>query len=75
VLVRTFIVAQLSTFVHLKLAAAHPRIERGRKLFLAVKGLSCVKCHAVGGQGGKVGPDVAGIALRYNVARRAEKAK
>ena len=29
------------------------------------KGLACVKCHAVAGQGGKVGPDLAGIALRY----------
>jgi putative heme-binding domain-containing protein len=40
--------------------------ERGRKLFLDVKGLACVKCHALGGQGGQVGPDLAGIGLRYN---------
>jgi putative membrane-bound dehydrogenase-like protein len=39
--------------------------ERGRKLFADVKGLACIKCHAVGGQGGQVGPDLAGIALRY----------
>jgi putative heme-binding domain-containing protein len=39
--------------------------ERGRRLFFDVKGLACVKCHAVGGVGGKVGPDLAGIALRY----------
>jgi putative heme-binding domain-containing protein len=39
--------------------------ERGRKLFADVKGLACVKCHAVGGQGGAVGPDLAGIALKY----------
>jgi putative membrane-bound dehydrogenase-like protein len=38
----------------------------GQKLFLDVKGLACVKCHAVGGQGGLVGPDLAGIGLKYN---------
>ncbi|HYT91989.1 MAG TPA: HEAT repeat domain-containing protein, partial [Gemmataceae bacterium] len=39
--------------------------ERGRRLFFDVKGLACVKCHAVGGEGGKVGPDMLGIGLRY----------
>jgi putative heme-binding domain-containing protein len=39
--------------------------ERGQKLFMDLKGLACVKCHAIAGQGGKVGPDLAGIALRY----------
>ncbi len=37
----------------------------GEKLFRDLKGLACVKCHAVGGQGGQVGPDLAGIALKY----------
>jgi putative heme-binding domain-containing protein len=40
-------------------------VEHGRKLFLDTKGLACVKCHSVGGQGGQVGPDLAGIGLRY----------
>ncbi|HKB40950.1 MAG TPA: c-type cytochrome, partial [Gemmataceae bacterium] len=39
--------------------------ERGRKLFADLKGLACVKCHSVGGQGGQVGPALDGIALRY----------
>ncbi len=38
---------------------------RGRKLFADLKGLACVKCHAVGGEGGRVGPDLAGIGLKY----------
>jgi putative heme-binding domain-containing protein len=40
--------------------------ERGNKLFQDVKGLACVKCHAVEGKGGLVGPDLAGIAVKYN---------
>jgi putative membrane-bound dehydrogenase-like protein len=39
--------------------------ERGRKLFRDLKGLACVKCHAVNGEGGQVGPDLAGIARKY----------
>jgi putative heme-binding domain-containing protein len=38
---------------------------RGRRLFLDLKGLACVKCHAVNGEGGQVGPDLAGIGLKY----------
>jgi putative heme-binding domain-containing protein len=38
---------------------------RGAKLFADLKGLACAKCHAVAGQGGQVGPDLAGIALKY----------
>jgi putative membrane-bound dehydrogenase-like protein len=38
---------------------------RGNKLFRDIKGLACIKCHAVGGEGGRVGPDLAGIALKY----------
>jgi putative membrane-bound dehydrogenase-like protein len=38
---------------------------RGQKLFADVNGLACVKCHAVGGQGGAVGPDLTGIAVKY----------
>ncbi len=40
--------------------------DRGQKLFLDAKGLACAKCHAVSGKGGAVGPDLAGIALKYN---------
>ena len=39
--------------------------QHGEKLFRDLKGLACIKCHAVGGEGGQVGPDLAGIALKY----------
>jgi putative heme-binding domain-containing protein len=39
--------------------------ERGHKLFMDAKGLACVKCHAVGGMGGQVGPSLDGIGLKY----------
>ena len=37
----------------------------GRILFSDAKGLACVKCHAVGGQGGTVGPDLSSIGGTY----------
>ena len=40
--------------------------ERGGKIFANPQGVACVKCHAVGGTGGKVGPDLVGIGVRYN---------
>jgi len=40
-------------------------LARGQKLFADVNGLACVKCHAVGGHGGAVGPDLTGIAAKY----------
>jgi len=46
--------------------------ERGRKLFEDLKGAACVKCHAVKGAGGGVGPDLAGVGLKYDRAYLAE---
>lgn len=39
--------------------------ERGRTLFTDLKGLACVKCHAVNGEGGAVGPDLSGVGALY----------
>ncbi len=39
--------------------------EHGKALFSDLKGLACVKCHTVGGQGGNVGPDLTGIGAKY----------
>lgn len=39
--------------------------ERGKTIFHNEQGVGCVKCHAVGGKGGKVGPDLVGIATKY----------
>jgi len=39
--------------------------ERGRKLYLDAKGLACAKCHALGNDGGKVGPALDDVGLKY----------
>ena len=39
--------------------------SKGRALFADLKGLACVKCHAVKGEGGNVGPDLAGVGATY----------
>ena len=39
--------------------------DHGRALFNDLKGLACIKCHAVGTEGGNVGPNLSGIATMY----------
>ena len=39
--------------------------ENGRALFADLKGLACIKCHAVGGQGGAVGPELSSVGAKY----------
>jgi len=40
---------------------------KGKALFADLKGLACAKCHKVsGGEGGEVGPDLAGVGAKYN---------
>ena len=39
--------------------------EHGKALFNDLKGLACVKCHAVGGQGGAVGPELTSVGVKY----------
>jgi putative heme-binding domain-containing protein len=38
---------------------------RGRSLFADPKGVACIKCHKVGGEGGEVGPDLTGVGVKY----------
>ena len=38
---------------------------RGRQLFSDLKGLACVKCHAVGKEGGAVGPELSSVGAKY----------
>ncbi len=45
---------------------------RGRRLFADLKGLACIKCHAVGKEGGNVGPELASIGVEVP-ARRADR--
>jgi putative heme-binding domain-containing protein len=39
--------------------------EKGKVLFSDLKGLACIKCHAIKGEGGAVGPDLSDIGVRY----------
>jgi len=45
--------------------SAGGKAEHGRALFSDLKGLACVKCHAVGGQGGAVGPELTSVGAKY----------
>jgi putative heme-binding domain-containing protein len=39
--------------------------DHGKELFSDLKGLACIKCHTVGGQGGTVGPELSSIGVKY----------
>ena len=39
--------------------------ERGRALFADLKGLACIKCHAVDKEGGAVGPELSSVGAKY----------
>ena len=41
-------------------------VERGRKLFLTVEKSQCLKCHRLGEQGEKIGPELTGIGSRFS---------
>jgi len=41
-------------------------VERGQKLFANVEKSLCLKCHLMGKQGGRIGPDLTGIGSRYS---------
>ena len=40
--------------------SAHGNLQRGREVFQR-KELTCIKCHAVSGEGGDIGPDLSSI--------------
>jgi putative heme-binding domain-containing protein len=43
--------------------------ERGEEIFFDAKGIGCVKCHSAAGRGAaNVGPDLSGLALKYDKA-------
>jgi len=39
--------------------------KHGQSLFGDLKGLACTKCHAVGSEGGKVGPELSSVGAKY----------
>lgn len=44
---------------------AQGKVEHGEALFQDLRGLACIKCHAVGTQGGKVGPELSSVGAKY----------
>jgi putative membrane-bound dehydrogenase-like protein len=44
---------------------AKGEVDHGKALFSDLKGLACIKCHVVGGQGGTVGPELASVGAKY----------
>lgn len=42
---------------------------KGSIIFHNTAGVGCIKCHTVSGQGGNVGPDLTGVAAKYNRAQ------
>ena len=51
----------LGMMVYSVVPAAGSEVEKGKKLFEERR---CGMCHAIGGQGGKVGPDLADVGTK-----------
>lgn len=43
--------------------------ERGRRLFFSNAKVQCAKCHRVGAEGGRIGPDLTHLGSRLSLAR------
>jgi putative heme-binding domain-containing protein len=41
-------------------------VEQGRRLFLDAKKSQCIRCHRVGTQGERIGPDLTGVGSRFS---------
>src|SRR5205823_14262838 len=52
---------QRSRLVELEEVLSGGEVQRGRDLFFANQKAICATCHAVQGQGGKIGPDLGKI--------------
>jgi putative membrane-bound dehydrogenase-like protein len=66
----TYKIADTSPESYAKYAAAHDGDPAaGNTLFHNVQSVGCIKCHTVGTTGGIVGPNLSGIALKYDKAK------
>ncbi|MEO2017535.1 MAG: PVC-type heme-binding CxxCH protein [Fuerstiella sp.] len=41
-------------------------VNRGREIFAATEKSLCIRCHRLGAQGGRIGPDLTGIGRRFS---------
>jgi putative membrane-bound dehydrogenase-like protein len=53
-------------------AQAAGNIEEGRALFHNVNGIACIKCHVVGSEGGRIGPDLTMVGAQFSRRELAE---
>jgi putative heme-binding domain-containing protein len=66
---------KLDPALYARFAADHPGDPaRGKATFFNVNGVACVKCHkaTAGGEGGDVGPSLAGVGGKYDRAQLIE---
>ncbi len=61
--VKKWVLADLTPQVETLLAAGHRDYDRGRRLFGAA---NCFACHRYDNEGGNTGPDLSGVAGRFN---------
>jgi putative membrane-bound dehydrogenase-like protein len=57
--------AERERLMQLILGSAGDR-DRGRKLFLNTEKSQCLKCHRLGGQGERIGPELTGVGARFS---------
>jgi quinoprotein glucose dehydrogenase len=56
--------SQNDSLADFRIALVGGDVERGKKIFHEREDVACLRCHAIKGQGGNVGPDLKGIATR-----------
>ncbi len=57
--------AELEQLISL-LLASRGDTDRGREIFMKAEKSQCVKCHRLGDQGGRIGPDLTGVGSRFS---------
>ncbi|MDQ6631808.1 MAG: HEAT repeat domain-containing protein, partial [Verrucomicrobiota bacterium] len=59
------ILSPTDALAHYRVALSGGEAALGKKIFNEREDVACLRCHAIKGKGGTVGPDLAGIATRH----------